>query len=322
MVTLPSGDFHPVTNDVSAYGELALSADGRTLATVLTNIDSSIAWYKPEGGVPLTTTPLRITPFRIAWANEDRLLFTIPRIDMGWIDRATGEVHTFDLGEAVPGDYIAACGDGHILFTGFPKGASEAWVFRMDADGGNIVQLATGGIAPTPGCSSDRREVFYFVEENEMSKASLWSVPLSGGPPRQILPAEATVYCAISVDGRLAGWTIMDPPKVRWNIFDLASVRAVTQIPLDTSDMGSDDASSVRFSPDNRAAVYSVLRNGGRTLLYQPLDGSAPHPLLDPAQEVIPDFGWSPSGKQLALVRQKSSSDVVLIKDQQEKGKD
>jgi eukaryotic-like serine/threonine-protein kinase len=321
MVTLPSGDFHPVTNDVNSYSELALPADGRTLATVLTNIDSSIAWYKPDGGVSLSTTPLRITPDRIAWANEERLLFTVPRIDMGWIDRATGEVHTFDLGEIVPGNYIAACGDGHILFSGFPKGATEAWVFRMDADGGNILQLASGGISPTPGCSSDGRKVYYFVEENEMSKASLWSVPLSGGTPRQILPQEATVYYAISPDGKLAGWTILDLPKARWNIFDLASGHTVSQIPLDTSDMANDDASPVRFSPDNRAAVYSILRNGGRTLLYQPLDSSASHPLLDPAQEAIPDFGWSPSGKQLALVRQKSSSDVVLIKDQQEKGK-
>ena len=322
IVNLPSGDFHPVTNDVSSYSELALSADGRTLATVLTNIDSSVAWYKPDGGVPLSTTPLRITPYRIAWANEDRLLFAIPHVDIGWIDRATGDVHTFDLGEAEPGDDIAACGDGQILFSGFPRAATAQWVFRMDGDGENILQLAPGGIAPAPGCSADRREVLYFVEENEMSRASLWSVPLSGGTPRQILPPEATEYYAISADGRLAAWTILDPPKARWNIFDLASGRAVAQIPLDTSDMGSDEASPVRFSPDNRAAVYSVLRNGGRTLLYQPLDGSASHSLFDPAQEVIPDFGWSPSGKQLALVRQKSSSDVVLIQDQQEKEKD
>ena len=225
-------------------------------------------------------------------------------------------METLDTAKKFPTGYRASARPG------FPKGATAPWVFRMDGDGGNIVQLATGGIAPTPGCSSDSREVFYFVEENEMSKASLWSVPLSSGTQRQILPPEATQYYAISADGRLAGWTILDPPKARWNIFDLASGRAVSQIPLDTSDMGSDDASSVRFSPDNRAAVYSVLRNGGRTLLYQPLDGSAPHPLLAPAQEVIPDFGWSPSGKQLALVRQKSSSDVVLIKDQQENGKD
>ena len=44
--------------------------------------------------------------------------------------------------------------------------------------------------------------------------------------------------------------------------------------------------------------------------------------LLDPMQEIIPDFGWSPSSKQLAVVRLKTSSDVVLIKDQQERGKD
>jgi eukaryotic-like serine/threonine-protein kinase len=318
MVTLPSGDFHPVTNDVSSYDELALSADGRTLATVLTNIDSSVAWYKPDGGVPLSTTPLRITPNRIAWANEDRLLFAIPRVDIGWIDRATGEVHTFDPGEIAAGDYITTCPDGHILFAGFPRGATAQWVFRMDGDGENILQLAAGGIVPAPGCSSDGREVYYFVLENEMSRASLWSVPLSGGTPRQILPPEGGVYYAISADGRLAGWTILDPPKARWNIFDLASGRSVSQILLDTSDQGSVDSSLVRFSPDNRAAVYSILRNGGRTLLYQPLDGSASHPLFDPAQEVIPDFGWSPSGKQLAVVRQKSSSDVVLIRDQQE----
>ena len=319
MVTLPSGDFHPVTNDVSSYDELALSADGRTLATVLTNIDSSVAWYKPDGGTPLSTTPLRITPYRIAWANEDRLLFAIPRVDIGWIDRATGEVHTFDLGEIAAGSYITTCPDGHMLFTGFPKGATVQWVFRMDADGGNILQLAAGGIVPTPGCSSDGREVYYFVLENEMSRASLWSVPLSGGTPRQIRPQEATPSYAISSDGKLAAW-IIDLPKAQWNIFDLASGRTVAQIPLDTSDQGNEVASQVRFSPDNRAAVYTVLRNGGRTLLYQPLDGSASHSLFDPAQEVISDFGWSRSGKQLALVRQKSSSDVVLIKDQQEKG--
>ncbi len=316
IVTLPSGDFHPVTNDVSSYSELALSADGRTLATVLTNIDSSIAWYKPDGGAPVSTTPLRITPQNIAWANEDRLLFSVPRIDIGWIDRATGEVHTFDLGETAPGDYITTCPDGHILFTGFPKGASEPRVFHMDADGGNIVQLATSGIAPSPGCSSDSREVFYFVEENEMSKASLWGVPLSGGTPRQILPPEGLQVYAISSDGRLAGWTIpASIPNARWKIFDLASGRPVYEIPLDTSDAGSDSSSFMRFSPDNRAAVYSVLRNAGRTLLYQPLDGSAPHLLLDPMHETIPDFGWSPSGKQLAVVRLKTSSDVVLITD-------
>jgi hypothetical protein len=39
VVTIPSGEFHSVTNDVNSYSQLALSGNGRTLATVLTNVD-------------------------------------------------------------------------------------------------------------------------------------------------------------------------------------------------------------------------------------------------------------------------------------------
>ena len=77
----------------------------------------------------------------------------------------------------------------------------------------------------------------------------------------------------------------------------------------------------MRFSPDNRAAVYSVLRNAGRTLLYQPLRRVDPALAFRPTQEVISDFGWSPQANNWRSVQQKSSSDVVLIKDLQEKGK-
>ena len=62
VITIPSGEFHSVTNDVNSYSQLALSGDGRTLATVLTNIDSNIAFYGPDGGVPVSTIPLRISP--------------------------------------------------------------------------------------------------------------------------------------------------------------------------------------------------------------------------------------------------------------------
>jgi Tol biopolymer transport system component len=75
-------------------------------------------------------------------------------------------------------------------------------------------------------------------------------------------------------------------------------------------------ANFATFSPDGRGIVSDALRNGGNTLLYQPLDGSPPHVLFNPAPETIQGFDWSPSGKQLAVARFKSSSDVVLITDQ------
>jgi Tol biopolymer transport system component len=316
IVTVPSGEFHAVTNDVNSYSQLALSADGRTLATVLTNVDSSIAWYKPEGGAPLATTPLRITPGRIAWANEDRLLFNVRRIAIGWIDRASGNAQTFDLGETGLEDYISACSDGHILFTGFPKGTAEARVFRMDTDGGNIAELTASGIAGSPQCSADSQQVYYSVGKAGAFIVSLWAIPLSGGTPRQVLPEETTGEFAISPDGKLAGYVMaVDPGGMRSKVIGIASGQVISELIMDNSDAGGASGGFMRFSPDSRAIVYSVLRSGGTTLLYQPLDGSASHPLINPVQEDIYDFDWSPSGKQLAVVQVKSSSDVVLIRD-------
>lgn len=122
----------------------------------------------------------------------------------------------------------------------------------------------------------------------------------------------------MSADGKLAGADVLDGTKSRWKVFDLATGKLVYDLPLDVSD-NSAAASSCDFSPDGRALVESVLRDGSHTILYQPLDGSAGHSLVEPVQESIRDFHWSPSGKELAVLRLKSSSDVVLIRDQEGK---
>ena len=179
IVTIPAGEFSPLTNDVNSYSELALSADGRTLATVLTNVDSSIAYYKPEGGAPISTTPLRVTPRTIAWADEDHLLFIVPGISIGSLDRATGNLRTFEVGDVDIGNYVAACPDGHILFTGFPKGGGEARIFRMNADGGDLAQITTNGIGRRPFCSPDSQEVKFTLRGG--SGVSLWSIPSPEG---------------------------------------------------------------------------------------------------------------------------------------------
>jgi Tol biopolymer transport system component len=168
LITISSGEFHSVTNDVNSYSQLALSGDGRTLATVLTNIDSSIAFYGPDGGVPVSTMPLRITPTNIAWAGEDRLLFIEGGSSIGSIDRATGSVQNFDVGDITPGDFISTCPDVEILFTGIPRSGGEARLFRMGGDGGGITQLTTSGIARNPSCSEDSKVEYFSLGATSM----------------------------------------------------------------------------------------------------------------------------------------------------------
>jgi eukaryotic-like serine/threonine-protein kinase len=309
VITAPSGEFHSVTNDVNSYSALALSGNGRTLATVLTNVDSNIAVYGPDRGEPISTLPLRITPNAIAWATEDRLLYIVRGLSMGTIDRGTGSVQSFDTGEITPGDFVVSCTDGHILFTGFPKGGSEPRLFRMKADGGEIAQLTSSGFARSPSCSADSQKAYFSVGSDV--NISLWSVPISGGTPKQLVFPVNYVDAAVSHDGTQAALFALRQEKLCAIITDLGSGRMQAPFFLDQSLV---DLS--RFSPDGRAIVSDALRSGGITLLYQPLDGSAPYALVNPSPETINDFAWSPSGKQLAVARLKTSSDVVLIIDQ------
>ena len=146
---------------MNAYSQLAISADGKTLATVLTNVDSSIAYYKGDGGAMISSTPLRITPSSLAWADEDHLLL---------ITRGDGHQQTRTRNGSSAADghrrlwisarYINTCPDGHVLFIAIPKGGGESRLFRMDGDGGGITQLTTTGIARAPSCAPGQPEGF------------------------------------------------------------------------------------------------------------------------------------------------------------------
>jgi eukaryotic-like serine/threonine-protein kinase len=309
VVTMPSREFHSITNDVNSYSELALSGNGRILATVLTNFDSSIALYGPDGGEPISTLPLRITPDAIAWATENRLLYIVAGLSIGTIDRATASVQNFDTGEITPASFIASCPDGNILFTGFPKGGSEPRLFRMNADGGEIAQLTSSGFARSTSCSADSQKAYFSIGSDV--NVALWSIPVSGGTPKQLVPAVNYADAEISHDGTQAALLAIRQQKLCIIITDLGSGRMQAPFFIDQS-----LANLATFSPDGRAIVSDALRSGGATLLYQPLDGSTPHTLFNPAPETINAFDWSPSDKQLAVARSKSSSDVVLIIDQ------
>ena len=53
-------------------------ASGIGAAMVLTNVDSSLAYYNGDGRKMSASTQLRITPGSLAWTDEDRL-FLITR---------------------------------------------------------------------------------------------------------------------------------------------------------------------------------------------------------------------------------------------------
>lgn len=314
IVDSANGDFHPLTNDVNAYSQLALSADGKTLATVLTNQDSSLAYYKGDGGAMISSTPLRISPTLVAWIDEDHLVVAAGGAGISKVERASGTVQPIDTGDINVGIFVNTCPSGVILFTGIPKGGGETRLFRMNGDGSGLTQLTNSGVARVPYCSPDSQTAYFNLRDRAAGSASIsfWSVPLAGGTPHQELSAVSKANTFIlSPDAKLAMVVyVRELERVSGSIVDFNTGRVLRQLPVDLTALGM-----MSFSGDGKGVVRNVIVNGGNALLYQPIDGSPTHLLVGPTHEDLSAFRWSPSGKLLAVLQQRRSSDVVLIKD-------
>jgi eukaryotic-like serine/threonine-protein kinase len=305
--------FHTLTNDVNAYSQLAVTADGKTLATVLTNVDSSLAYYKGDGGEMISSTPLRITPTSLAWADEDRLFLITRGIGISQLERTAGTVQPIDTGDLDIGRYIDTCQDGYILFTAIPKNAGESRLFRMNGDGSEITQLTDAGSARAPFCTPDSQKAYFTIRDQaDVLLAALWSVPLAGGTPRKEFEAHTFGSFLLTRDAKFTELILAHNLTDSLDIVDLTSRRIVHRLPLD---MSYSEGASPLFSPDGKAIVEGASPTNGNTLRYEPIDGSAAHFMIAPTHNAITDFAWSPSGSKLGVLQLRKTSDVVLITD-------
>jgi len=314
VVGASAGDFHTLTNDLNSYGQLSISADGRTLATVLTNVDSSLAYYKGDGGAMISSTPLRITPSWLAWADEDHLWLITRGVGISKLERATGNLQPIETGDLDVGLYITTCPDGHALFIAIPKGGGESRLFRMEADGTGITQLTTTGIARAPFCTLDSQKVYFTIRpKTNVPEVSLWSMPLAGGQPQKEFDAPAFGSMMLSRDAKLAFSLFNADFNYYIQLWDMSTRQMVKRLPLNVSNLTQGFAPV--FAPDGKAIILSVSSQGSNSLQYEPIDGSPTHLMTEPIHDTQTYLAWSPSGSKLGVLQLRRSSDVVLITD-------
>jgi hypothetical protein len=260
-----------------------------------------------------SSTPLRITPTSLAWADEDRLFLITRGIGISQLERTTGTVQPIDTGDLDIGRYINTCQNGHILFTAIPKNGGESRLFRMNGDGSEVTQLTDAGIVRAPFCTPDSQKAYFTIrDEADPSLAALWSVPLAGGTPRKEFEAHTIGSFLLTRDAKFAALILAHDLAESLEIVDLTFLRIVHRLPLDLS---SSEGASPLFSPDGKALVEGASSKAGHTLRYEPIDGSPAHSMIDPMDIAITDFAWSPSGSKLGVLQLRKSSDVVLITD-------
>jgi eukaryotic-like serine/threonine-protein kinase len=311
FMSYPDAKITPVTHDTNNYSYVSVSGNGKILSAILSESRWNI-FAMPASGT--STQGRNLSPAladtNFTWTRDGSLISdqygTLNRIDP-----ATGTRTTLLAQEGKPSGNPYACADGqHLLFDQY-GGANQSNIWRMDVTGGNLVQITQERHISHGVCSSDSKWVYYIAQTNE---ATLSRVPIDGGPAQTVsnLPIGESQF-DISADGKLAAFGTIEHTgehKERLAIVDLATGKAKL-LDFDHNRFGL-----VRFSPDSKAVVYPARENGVDNLWLQPLDGSKGRQLTDFSSERIYDFHWSFDGKQLALVRGHTDSDVVLIRDQ------
>jgi eukaryotic-like serine/threonine-protein kinase len=311
-VSYPEGKLSPITRDTNSYLNVSITADGRALATILREGRWNLFRMPASGSsaeAHAITSAEESTNF--TWTTDGQLM-SDQGVVLNRIDPATGSKTVIATEEGKPNGNPAACADGRsIVFDLVLHGGSASSnIWRMDSAGGNLKQLTHGKNDSHAVCSPDSRWVYYMDQQGD---AKLTRVSIDAGTSQTLsnIPIVDSQF-DISPDGKLAAFETLQHSGAHEIKLVLVSTDSgqSRQVDFERPVFGL-----VRFSHDGKAVVYPVRENGVDNLWLQPLDGSKGRQITNFASERIYDFHWSFDGKQLALVRGHTDSDVVLIRD-------
>ena len=312
-LSYPSGVVRRISNDISDYLSVALSADARTIAAVQRNLTSDI-WTAPASNPDAAR---QITFGRSEGIND----FTImPDNHLVYTANHAGNwdlfISDFDGGNArqLSFDNLyhsspSACDDGRtVAFATNSAGGDRVW--KIDVPTGVSSALTNGPNESFPMCAVGNR-VFYLEQGNGSS--FIFKLPLSGGPPVRLSDRSSLSPPFPSMDGRhVAFATPAKDGKVELAVVsaDNGALEGQPTIPqtLDQT------AHSAEWAPDNQSMVLSDIRSGTPNIWSLPVLGNGrERQLTHFTSGEIWAFHYTRDGKSVAYARGNNLSDVVLF---------
>jgi eukaryotic-like serine/threonine-protein kinase len=311
------GEMEPITRDSNRYATVTVSADGKTLATVLVRSEATVFVLSDTGHGFADPRPVlsQANDFddwsSLHWSNDGNLLLNnFGRLLKVGLD---GKSQTQLLADPSARMFTPfSCGTNYIVLTWQDRGGTHSRsVWRTNADGTNPLQLTHGDDDRSPACSPDQKWVYYF--DNRESK--IHRVPVDGsGKSETILDLpqgfSAAAALSFSPDGKTLAAALLDARRATTiGLYDLGSSSPPRMLDASRRTRG------LQFTHDGKSVVYAMRENGVDNIWMQPVDGSAGHQVTDFKSEQIWSVDLSPDGKNLAVLRGRYVSDVVLLQE-------
>jgi len=308
QISFPGGEAHRFTNDLTDYqASLDMTRDRKTLATIESTTAADL-WLAPAGDAARArqiTTGARANN-GLSWLASGALVYADYSGDLFSVQEDGGNRTLLTPGEH-NNSFPATCGDGRfILFQAYRNEKLNVW--RMDEDGSNPAQLTNEKLATRPECSPDGKWLLYA----HLDDLTAWQVPIQGGLPLQMVAQNLSDARTpqISPDGKLLAYLAMPATMSGSRVLTVAPFGGGSPLYRFDVPMG---AFEIRWAPDGKALDYHLTRAGASNIWRQALAGGPPKQITNFKSDRIFSFDWSRDGKQLALARGSTSSDVILI---------
>jgi serine/threonine protein kinase len=292
----PGLEWVRITNDLTDYDGVSLTADRNALVTVRTERRGEVWMGDASGASGTAAVPMAPrSGGPVAWAG-DELLFVAATNGPSVIMRRPESGGAQPVSTEVGGEFDVTADGRTLVYTTPDRG-----IVTRSMDGGQATRLVDGF---SPVLTPDGREVVFLSDAGGLQ--SPWVVSLDGGPPRLVAQVFAgSGSLAVSQDGELAFWSQDETNSRVLRVCDLTNCVPRT-VPAPPS------AFRVRYAPGGREIgfidqvrrnIWAVSRTGGTPRQLTHFSDSAS----------LDSFSWSLDGQRLAVARSVTSRDIVMF---------
>ncbi len=313
-VSLTDGKVSRVTNDLNSYIGVSIDSVGKNVVTAQ-RAEEGRVWVGNSNDMasmePLTRESLAHQV--VDWTPDGRIVYDAyenSRLSILIAD-ADGKNATQLTPSDSDNSEPKVSGDGRfIAFTSRRAGFNQIW--RMNIDGSVPTLLAdVPGLTQAPRFAADGKTVvFRWFEEGSPPVAQ---VPIEGGQVSGIdyLSRSLIYYWAMSPDGRMVAYTFSednsDNLKVAVGLTDPGSNKTILDIW---------PSRIFKWMPDGKSLLYQEKQKGENLtakVFEIPIERPEPKLLLSTEPENILDMSFSRDGTRVAVIRQKTTTDAVLL---------
>jgi Tol biopolymer transport system component len=319
----PTGDPFKVSNDLSEYYSIGVTADGKSFVATQKHQQSTI--YVGDSPAVINDkvdwklgaiSSEQATGQSLAWTAAGKLLQVDSALHAYMTDSdGSNRTHLLESNQLVAD--VAACGPGDLVIVSILTEDNQVQLWRLNASSGEFKQLTSGKFDRSPSCSPDGKWVIYssFVASDSMAR--IFKVSTGGGTPVELFRGTVSSPPAVSPDGSLVAYGKIEGQgagaKSKIVVQKTEGGASLQEIEMPSTS----NVQRLGWTPDGRAFTYVRNTTGNRENLYmQPLAGGAPVQLthFDSEPALVASYAWSRDGKKLAITRARyNDTDVVMF---------